>query len=977
MSTSSLTAASDTHLSASYDPVTGRIRLFGDFVNGGPVLIYEAAPGKAVGPGTGTGISTLARGPGGSFATDLPSWMPGAYTIETIEDGVVSKTTVTVGPNAPPPVSPPPVSPPPVSPPPVPPLPGPPGATTYSPSVPQPARGSDIVGLNLQNPTGETLAAREVTFGQEFAPGQVPAGGRVVAAINGVTRAVQMDVKATNPDGSVRMAVLTLEQPSLAANATAGVMLSLAPVGAPAGTPVDISGLTKGGLELTVDLTLHNANGSRTPFHIDAAQALAAALKASMASYWLQGPQATQVRVDVPVSGSLHVTMDITAYADGATSTTVQFNNDDAMTASGGAVTYDAAITQNGKVAFQQSNIHQFQYQTWDQVIASNGAPQVNVQHDVAALQRAGFVQNYDLSTGVATALIAGEASQMKAGGATVLGAPSFGVLGNAGITQYMPETGGRADIGPTTQGNTLWLMTQNASAEQYALAQADAAGSVPWHLYDPTTGTDLTSTGRPTLWADGRGGSSGDTTGLTQPVPQYALPTDPQSGWAVDPAHQPDLSYDAYLMTGSRYYLDQLNAQASYDILDEAPSYRQAGQNVMSNGLAQVREQAWDLRGVEEAAFINPDKGPLKAYFEQSINNSFSYLITKVIPAATAAQGQAFGWLPGTYGSSANTMAPWEQDYFGQVVAMAAEQGNAQAKQVLGWESNFLVDRFLQGGNGFDPHDGVAYNLNTGPNSSTDYQTWAQIDAASGPSNSAADFSGTWAPQEYPGYQQWALATLAGSYTVAENPLALQAYGWLEAHTNMGGGFEAANPLYDIVPRLSDGQLLTNGNVHIAADKAGTSNTLQFSATADQLIYAGSGNDVVRGGSGINILFAGSGADQLVGGSGDDLLFGGAGAATLSGGAGHNWLQAGAGGTQFNLAAQDAAQDIISGFVPGRDHLHVTGTGGAAIEPPQIQAYIAGATASAKGLTLMLSAGHSVTINGMTPSQLTAAAFR
>ena len=29
----------------------------------------------------------------------------------------------------------------------------------------------------------------------------------------------------------------------------------------------------------------------------------------------------------------------------------------------------------------------------------------------------------------------------------------------NAGITENMPMTGGRADIGPTTEANTIWLM--------------------------------------------------------------------------------------------------------------------------------------------------------------------------------------------------------------------------------------------------------------------------------------------------------------------------------------------------------------------------------------------------------------------------------------------------------------------------------------------------------------------------------------
>src|SRR6185437_2769745 len=257
-----------------------------------------------------------------------------------------------------------------------------------------------------------------------------------------------------------------------------------------------------GGYNFAVDLSLHNADGSSTPFHIDAAQALAAALRNGTASSWLSGPQASQVRIDVPVAGSLHVTFDITAYADGTFSTDVQFNNDIAMSQSGGRVNYDATISQNGATVFAQSNIDQFQYQTWHKLIYSNGTPGllnggVNVQHDTAAMAAAGFIQNYDPSTGVKTSLITSQTASMSSAKTTLFGAPSFGILGNADVTQYMPTTGGRGDIGPTTQANTIWLMTQNAQAQAYALAQADAAGSVPWHLYDPTTGTYLATTQR------------------------------------------------------------------------------------------------------------------------------------------------------------------------------------------------------------------------------------------------------------------------------------------------------------------------------------------------------------------------------------------------------------------------------------------------------------------------------------------------
>ena len=246
---------------------------------------------------------------------------------------------------------------------------------------------------------------------------------------------------------------------------------------------------------------IYNANGTTTPYSFNVGQLLKQALANGTVSYWQQGPLATQGRINVPVTGSLHLTFDITRYADGSTSTDVQFNNDIAMSASGGTLVYDTIITQNGTVVLQQNDITEFQYQTWDQAFWSNGTPQVNVQHDIQALENEGAVQAYDLTYGVDTSLLTSEAKLMLGAG--------FGILGNAGVTEYMPTTGGRPDIGPTTLANTLWLMTQNATAAQFALAQAAASGSVPWHIYDPTTGTYVMVTSDPTLWADPRGDRS------------------------------------------------------------------------------------------------------------------------------------------------------------------------------------------------------------------------------------------------------------------------------------------------------------------------------------------------------------------------------------------------------------------------------------------------------------------------------------
>ncbi len=835
------------------------------------------------------------------------------------------------------------------------------GTITNAPSIPQPTAAGDIVGLVLQNNQSSVLAAREITFGQEFAAGQVMPGTQLVADINGTLVPVQMDVKTTNPDGSVAMAVLTMQQPALAANSSVNVMLQS---GTYAVTPaVSLSSLTSGSYNFTVGLTMHNADGSTTPFTINVAQALAAALSAGTVSYWLQGSQATEARIDVPISGSLHITFDITAYADGTTSTDVQFNNDLTMTTSGGVVTYDATISQNGVVVFAQSNITQYQYQTWDQQIWSNGAPQVNVQHDIAALEATGDIQNYDLSTGVAASVINQEATAMTG--------PGFGVLGNAGITEYMPETGARADIGTTTQANAAWLITQNQTAEEYALAQADAAGSVPWHFFDPTTGSYINVANYPTLWTDSSAVHLG-ATALTQLMPTYA-----QTGWYPDSAHEPDLNYIGYLMTGNRYYLDQLNAEAAYDVISTAPNGRQDGQGIVADGTDQVRAQAWNLREIVEAASANPVGSAEGTYFTNIMNANFTFLLNET---TSANQGQASGWIPGNANGSGE-IAPWQQDYFATTVVLAAEQGVAAATQLLLWETNFLAGRFLSAAEGMDPHLGIAYRLNTyvpGASETNAYQTWAQIEnvtlATGDASNVSADGS-SWTNADG-NYASLARASLAGDITVTGSPEAMDAYGWITAYAPQAGtAYQQLNPAFDIAPRLPDGQLLTANNIIVSDDTIAAN---LYGSNADQMIYeTGPGNVTIAGGTGINLLFAGSGNDTLIGGPNNDYLFGGSGPDIMSAGAGTNYIQPGTGAATVLLAGTDSAQDLIADFKVGIDHLAVTDPASNPATAAEISALIAGTTVNTSGgAVIHLFGAHDVTLQGISVGQVTTALF-
>ena len=849
-------------------------------------------------------------------------------------------------------------------------------STTYVvPEVTVPlARGAgNVAGFNLQNPSTSALAAHEVSFGMNFAEGQVPAGQTVTADIGTLQVPVQLDVKTTWPDGSARMAVVTMQQPALAPNATVGAVLAL---GGPAAAapPVDISALTNpSNYNVTVSLSAVQEHSGTTTIAIpnqtiNVGAVLSQALASGTVSYWLQGSQATQVRVETTVPNTpLRLDFDITRYADGSTSTDVQFNNDIAMQAGLGNQTislgYNVAISQNGTTAFAKNAVSQWQYQTWDKTLWSNGAPQVNVQQDVAALERTGAVQNYDLTQGVSSTLIDREVGR--------LGSSLFGILGPGYVTQHMEQTGSRPDIGAQPQWGAVWLMSQNSSAMQYMLSQANVAGSVPWHFYDPTSGTYATVTKYPGLWDDPRGYKTYHDIGLSQPAVPYG-----QSGWSPDSAHQPDLSYLAYLATGDRYYLDQLNAQASWSELTLSPGWRNYDQGTLEIG--QVRNQAWGLREIIEAAAANPDGSAEKAYFTQLATTNIQTLLNET---KSLNEGQVSGWFPGNYGSNTGVMAPWQQDYLASVVGEACALGVPGATQVLAWETNFLAGRFLSSANGFNPCWGVVYNITlydpttgTMPNgfAGTPFTTWQQVTTASQAANELTDKS--LSPNNN-NYLELAKESLAVSITYTGSMQAMQAYGWLVANApQLLTTAQLTDPTFDVVPRLADGNLLSNSMVFLHHDTVTTPVSLHGTAP-DQLIEeTGTSPTTITAGPGIEILFAGSGPTTLIGGGGDDEMFGGSGKTTFIPGNGNDFMQVGSGLASFDFSSTDIGHDIISGLRLGTDHITIAGAAAGSLALGSI---LAGTTQDAAGnAVIRLSLNHDITLTGITADHVSAALF-
>ncbi|MEJ2629714.1 MAG: hypothetical protein P8011_00610 [Acidihalobacter sp.] len=666
------------------------------------------------------------------------------------------------------------------------------------PDLPTADAPGDVGSFLLQNISRERTKRAYVTFGTVFGRGAVKSSLDVSAHLgNGRSMPVQIDAKTHYADGSIRFAVITAAVPPIApAGSLPVVLVAHAPTAA--GTPQPSLMTALKAHDLRLRLTFYGANGgveSHKEYDISTLFSDAQAKGFGSSAFWRKGALATEVRVQQHIVGSLRLVIDLTALADGSLSADIQFNNDIAMSPQGGTLRYSVGISSKGKLVFDSGKLVQHQYQAWHVVWRSAGKPPINIVHDVSHLARVGAIPNYQIRYGLPAELLRHELKALQAKG---WGRP----LAANGVVQYMPMTGGRPDIGPVTGANAIWLITQRPVAAAYALGQADAAGAVPWHFYLPGRGRYLTTLDYPNFWADPRGGRNSGTQGLTQRFGD--------GKWHPDAAHVPSLAYVPYLLTGRRYYLDQLNAEALYVILGQWPAPRLGGDGILVGSGAQVRGAAWSLREVAYAAYANPSDSYYGRYFRQILDNNIRYLKAR-IPQWTREEGETYGYVFGSYGAGA-AMPPWQQDFLATSIATTARLEIQGARDVLLWQMHFLAGS-LQARGDWNPRDGIAYNLGVyNPDTKVRYKTWAEVRKAT-EAMGQANGSGWSHSKGY--YGMLRMASLASIYNVTGSREALAGYRWVEKSGAPGVSRDgrARQPQYWIVPRIVES--MTSGKAN------------------------------------------------------------------------------------------------------------------------------------------------------------------
>lgn len=464
------------------------------------------------------------------------------------------------------------------------------------PPLPEPSVDNTIT---VSSPV--TVTDYPFQFGRAFVQGEVAEFAQVI--LNGEPVPTQCDVKNRWPDDSLKFAIIAVVLPTL----TAGIPATVQFVNTDNGNnePSDIP---------DIDAEIIITDGSAS---------LRDMIDIGCFERWTSGPIAqTLVCYDRSVDrvfdiGGAHRSLHpwfVVTHWPGLDKTNIRFVGEIGNTEAMDARTYDLDLTVDGVAVYSQDNIAQLVATRWTRTAWHGGAPEpkVNVYHNIAYLRQTGLVPKYDTIVFPESTIASSYSSWLS---------KNRSIGGNGLWQTYMPNTGGRKDIGLNPGWHVQALLSGDYRDREIMLGQADLAGWWPAHIRegDPVKanmGRTIHCHTRGTYWfLDGR----------YTPTPQDAVTiinAGSANGWVFDQAHMPAPFTLPYITTGDPYYLDCIEMWQGENCLGNNPGYRNF--NHMST-YGQIRGVAWQYRTLFDSAALMPDGDPLQTTFRLMVDEAIA----------------------------------------------------------------------------------------------------------------------------------------------------------------------------------------------------------------------------------------------------------------------------------------------------------------------------------------------------------------
>lgn len=529
------------------------------------------------------------------------------------------------------------------------------------------AVGAPVTDITIESTSSAAQASVPFTFGQPFAQGDLAPGDGLAAVSGGATILLQVDAKATWPDGSLRHAVLSGVVPRLAARQSTTYNLVRTRSAPPAGGEAEVF---EAFVRVAIGGKTYTAHLNEIPVWLN--------LKGGVVGE-LTGLVALRSDEDDTSHPDLAVSMQERAYfGTGKTRWDIAIEHAKVYGGTGDLV-YDVVIVVAGATVYEKKGLTQYLNTRWRKTIWLGGAPALHLRHNIAYLLDSKAVPNYDRTLKIAESLL-----QSYDGVA-------FEPLTSGRFTADMGATGGRAEIGLAPESFVATVLSMDRRAKAMMLAEADAGGAYGVHRRDTSGGG---GDGRPMslrYWpyatlVGREGDSNNPATGKREII--YAPAS--KSPYRAESAHEPDVAYTPYLLTGDFYYLEELHFWCGFNLYQSNPGYRGAQRGLIN--WDQVRGQAWALRTLAECAAITPDAHPDKAAFlywlQQNIDNyTAKYVGTSASPLGILLDNAVL------YNGNRG-VAPWQDDFFAQALGRVLELGFESARPLMVWKATFQLGR-------------------------------------------------------------------------------------------------------------------------------------------------------------------------------------------------------------------------------------------------------------------------------------------
>ena len=564
--------------------------------------------------------------------------------------------------------------------------------------------GVEICTLVIREKSGITTTDYPLTFGHVFRIGDVPFGTSVVIQSGGSNLASQFDVKSTYPDGSIRHAVISVRIPRITKNED----LSLSLVGMKTPSMNKAYELDKSSIlamDIDAAIKLNGLNGSGYSGNLSA-NLKEAISQSKELNYWLKGEVCTEILVKHDINRSLNALWEVRIYP-GTPYIRISHSIENINWQSRGNINYSVSIYQGTTNPVQVYSKQEFQHNQsarWRKVFwLGQALPEVEIRYDLPYMISTGMVMPYDTSLDISENTIA---SQYKSWQAS-----KRDLMENGLLFMYFPTTGGRAERGILPRWAALYLLSMDNRMREILLGHGEISGHIPIHYREDDLskkfyGHTVSINDRPNFaWLN------------NSQLPSIG---ETRTGWTPDQPHQGSFAYLPYLITGERWFLDEIYYWAGWNLLcnrtnRDGTDFKPGADFSFGTLSSELRGVAWALRNISDAAAVALDSDIEKDYFKSKIINNLEWMMWRNDPTTTGHGLGAVrhnGSLPRAQPPwPTAAIGPWQHDFMVLVLAdMARKHEDLPDASILrDLFGKYTIGRFTNP-DIFSPFNGAGY---------------------------------------------------------------------------------------------------------------------------------------------------------------------------------------------------------------------------------------------------------------------------